>query len=205
MKKTKKQKFLKFVAIFLIVVCSLIAASNITCLIKAEINYKYNVQAWEDYGYTDIIYDQWDFENIKFGFGNVGANGCGAVSVYNILLLEGRYTPLPEIVHQYDMCGENVFGLGGSRPSMVIKTLKKYGFEISYSFNKTNFEKMAQNAKYAIHVYFGYDNNFFGHYQLMYNFDGTKFKTINITGEYTFEEISSIPNTFFEMMIVVNY
>lgn len=206
-KLTKKQKFLNFIAIFLIVVCGLIATCNITCLIKAEINYKHNIKAWNDYGHTGIINDQADFKNIKFGFGDVDMNGCGAVSVYNILVLEGRYVPLYEIVHQYDMCGENVFGLGGSRPSMVVKTLKNYGFDVSYTFNKANFEKMAINSKYAIYVYFGCNraNGFFGHYQLMYDFDGAKFKTINITGKYTFGKITTIPNTLFEMMIVVNY
>ena len=206
-KLTKKQKFLNFVAIFLMVVCGLIAICNITCLIKAEINYKHNIKAWNDYGYTGIINDQWDFQNIKFGVGDVGANGCGAVAVYNIMLMEDRFTPLPEIVHQYDMCGENVFGLGGSRPSMVVKALRNYGFNVSYTFNKTDFEKMAINSKFAIYLYFGYDitHGLFGHYQLMYDYDGEKFQTINETGIFTFEEIIDIPNTFFEMMIVVNY
>ena len=99
------------------------------------------------------------------------------------------------------MVGENVFGLGGSKPSRVISVLKGYGFNVSFSLNQSKFEEMAKNSKYSIFTYFGADGLIpFGHYQLLYGFDGEKFNTINLTGQYTFDEIVNIPKTFLKIM-----
>lgn len=204
-KGKKKNKVLKIFLIIIATILALIAISHTTITIKTFVNYDYNVKVWKEYNHTGIINNQWDFKKLKYGFGNVGANGCGAVSVYNILQMEGKNPDFPLIIKQFDLCGENVFGIAGSKPSRVIKVLKKYGFNVSYSANKSKFEDIAKNSKYSIYVYFGIKDFVpFGHYQLIYNFDGEKFDTINITGKYTYKEITDIDNTFFTMMIGIN-
>ncbi|HAJ77952.1 MAG TPA: hypothetical protein DCO89_02675 [Clostridiales bacterium] len=204
-KRKKKKTFLKVISIIFIIILSLIAISHTVILVKAYDNYNKNVEIWKEYNYDGIIHDQWDFEKLHYGFGDVGANGCGAVSVYNILKLEGRDADFPKIIKQFDLVGENVFGIGGSKPSRVIRVLKSYGFNVSYTIKQSKFEEMAKNSKYSIFVYFGINGlTPFGHYQLFYGFDGEKFTTINISGKYTFEEIINEPNTFFRMMICVN-
>lgn len=203
--QNRKHRFLKILLIVIAVVFGLITACHTTITIKAFTNYKYNVEVWNEYNYDGIINDQWDFEKLKYGFGNIGANGCGAVSVYNILKMENKNPNLPEIIKQFDLCGENIFGIGGSKPSRVIRILRKNGLKVTYTLNKNKFEELAQNGKYSIYLYFGSQSGrIFGHYQLLYNFDGEKFNTINVTGEYTFNEIVDIPGVFFSMMISVN-
>ena len=195
----------KFVAISLITVCMITAMSHIAINIKAIDNYNKNVKIWEDYNHTGLIYDQWDFEKLHYGFGNIGANGCGAVSVYNVLYLENMDPDFPEIINKFDYGGENVFGLGGSKPSRVINVLKEYGFDVYYTLNPNKFEKMAKTHKYSIFLYFGIKGiDLFGHYQLLYNYDGEKFDTLNLTGKFKYEEIVNIPNTFFKMLIGIN-
>ena len=202
--KKRKNKF-KVLSIFLIVIFGLIFSSRIVCFVKAEINHKHNLEVWQSLNYDDLIYDQSDFENLNFGFGNIGANGCGPTSIYNILKLENRDVNFADIIYKFDLNGENVYGIGGSNPIKVIKVLRDYKFKVTCTLDGQQFEKVAKNSKYAIFVYFGIENFVpFGHYQLLYNFDGEKYQTINITGKYTFNEITNIPNTFLEIMIGVD-
>ncbi len=201
----KHNKLLRVLGILSIIVIALISISHLIFLIVAENNYKHNTKAWQNYNYTGLIYNQHDFPDLKFGFGNIPDNGCGAVSIYNILKLENKEPDFPYIIKQFDLCGENIFGLGGSQPTKVISLLKRYGFKVSFSLNFSNFENIAKQSKYAIYLYYGMNGIVpFGHYQLMYNYDGEKFDTLNITGKYTFEEITNIQNTVIRILISIN-
>ena len=203
--KRKGKKALKVFLIVVSVLLGLIALSHTAITIKAFANYRYNVKVFEEYNHSGIINNQWDLQKMAYGFGNIGANGCGAVSVYNILEMEERNPDFPKIIKQFDLCGENVFGIGGSKPSRVIGLLKKYGFKVRFSLDENDFEEIAQNSKYAIFVYFGI-NNFvpFGHYQLLFNFDGERFDTINTTGNYTLDEITNVNHTMLKIMIGID-
>ena len=205
-KKTQKtHKFFKVFSIVLVSILTFILLCDIACFIKAESNYKHNLIAWNDYADTGIIDNQDKYDNLRFGFGNVANNGCGAMAVYNILYLEGKEPNFIDIIKRFDSLGENFFGLGGSRPSMVIKTLKRAGLKVNFTLNKSKFKEMAESSKYSIYLYVGIRNWVpFGHYQLMLNFDGEKYETININGHYTFEEITNIENTLLTMMIGVD-
>lgn len=205
MYKPKKNPFKKVWFITLTILVGIISLSHTICTIKAFVNYDYNVVAWAEYAHSGIINDQHDFAKLKFGFGNIGANGCGAISVYNILVLENREKALPDIIKQFDLCGENIFGVAGSKPTRVVRVLKNYGFNVSYSLNKNKFENIAQNSKYSIYVYVGKDQGtLVGHYQLIYNYNGERYDTINTNGNYTYQEIINVPNSIFSMMIGVN-
>ena len=205
MAKKKENLFFRILLVIFVIIFGLIVASNTAISIKTIINYNHNVLAWKEYNHSGIINDQEDFENLYYGFGTVAKNGCGAVSVYNILCMENKNPDFPKIIREFDFGGENLFGLGGTNPFRIITVLSKNGFKVQFSLNKNKFESIAKNCKYAIYLYFGTDNSgIFGHYQLMHNFDGEKFDTINITGKYTYQEITNIQNTFFTMMIGVN-
>ena len=203
-----KQKDLKIFAVIMIVfyaVFSLNIVAQAVLISKTISNYNHNVVAWKEYNYDGIINDQHDFANLRFGFGNISDNGCGAVAVYNILKLEGQNPYFPDIIREFDMFGQNAFGLGGAKPRKVFSVLRDYGFSVKFTFDHGEFESYAQNSKYAIFLYYGMENNVpFGHYQLMYNFDGAKFQTINITGTYTFDDITNISNTIISIMIGIN-
>ena len=204
MKQVKKSGAKIFLMIFAILAVFVIAWF-VTELAIASINLKYNKTTWENYNHTGIIYNQHDFEDLRYGFGNVAKNGCGAIAVYNILTLENKTINLAELLYKFDAHGENLFGLAGTRASKMISVLKEYDFQVEYSLKKSNFEKIAKNNKYAIFLYVGIESfKPFGHYQLLYDFNGENFQTINITGRYSFEDITKKDNTFLTMMIGVS-
>lgn len=201
----KRKKTANFFIILLISIFFIIAVCNTTCIIKSYVNYKHNVVAWSNYNENGIISEQYKYSDLNYGFGTVAKNGCGAMAVYNILKLENKNPYFPDIINKFDLCGENFFGLGGSKASRVIRVLKNYGLKTTYSLNATNYERIAQNSKYSIYLYFAIQNgNLIGHYQLLTDFDGERYTTINSNGHFTFEEIINIKGTFFSMMIGVN-
>ena len=83
--------------------------SHIFCLILSNVNFKKNSNIWEELNYTGIIYNQHNFGDLKYGLGDIAKNGCGAVAVYNILILEGKYKPLPEVIKYFDNSNENLY------------------------------------------------------------------------------------------------
>ena len=205
MAKKKENIFFRILLWVFIVIFGLTAISNTAICIKTFINYHHNVSAWEAYNHDGIIYNQDELDKLYYGFGTVANNGCGAISVYNIMYMENKNPYFPKIIRDFDFGGENLYGLGGTNPLRMIKVLQKNGFKVQFSINQNKFENIAQNSKYAIYLYFGKDGGtIFGHYQLMFNFDGEKYDTINITGQYTYQEITNIDNVFFKMMIGVN-
>ena len=207
MEQARKNKhvFVKILLIIFVVILGIFSAIHHVNIINAFANYSHNVTAWEKHNHSGIIYDQGEFEDLKYGFGNISANACGAISVYNILTLENKNPYFPDIIREFDFGGENLFGIAGTKPTRIITLLKKHGFTVNTTFNKRKFKEYAQKNKYAIYLYVGSERGqIFGHYQLMYNFDGEKFDTINTTGQYTYEEIVDIPNLFLSMMIGVN-
>ena len=207
MKKPNRKglSILKFSYISLAIIAGVVSLFHTICTIKAFSNYDYNVAVWAEYNHSGLINFQGDFDKLKFGFGDIGANGCGAIAVYNILVLENKPHPLPDIIKQFDLCGENLFGLAGSKPARVERILRRYGLKVTHSLNKSKFESIAQQSKYAIYVNSGtYKGQLTGHYQLIYNYDGEKYDALNPATRYTFEEIIDAPDSIFSMMIGVN-
>ena len=207
MKENKgwKYGFLRIFAIIIIIFVGIFSCIHTINKINSIINYTHNTTVWKEYNHIGVISDQSDFENLKYGFGNISANGCGAISVYNIMVLENRAIPLPDVIKQFDLNGENLLGFAGTKPTKIIDFLRMYGFNVNYSLVKSQFKSIAEKSKYSIYIYVGnYNGQIFGHYQLMYNFDGEKFDTLNTTGHYSFSQITSVPHTLFSMIIGVN-
>lgn len=143
-----------------------------TDMVLLNINYKKNNEIWQERGEPTLIYDQHQYEDIKYGAGNIAKNGCGVCSIYNILYLDGKYVPLPDIIKKIYMFGNIGFGLAGARPSAVMDVLKQYGYEVHYYFNTKQFDDLAKNSKYSIYLYWGKTKNgIIGHYQLMTNYN----------------------------------
>lgn len=143
------------------------------CLSSA--NYAKNKSTWNNE--IEIIYNQHssDVENLSYGLGSIGKNGCGAVAIYNIMSLENKRTPLPDIIKYLD-AGQYVFGLLGTCPSRIVSYLSAQGFDCSLHKNKSEFERLAQESDYAIYIYAGFNG---GHYILLVNDGENTFTSIN--------------------------
>lgn len=190
----------KFLIWSFVVIASLILFSHIFCFVLCNVNYKKNMKVWEELNYTGIIYDQSEWDDFKYGLGTVAKNGCGAIAVYNILVLENKYKPFPEIIKYFDNDNENIFGLLGTNPFAVKSYLKKQGYKTKIYFKEKNFKDAAINSKYAILMYVNWE---YGHFQLLYDYDGQYFKE-NPKYKIDFDKLMESKKNFFKLLITVN-
>lgn len=184
--KCKRLNSKKITAIMLVVLFSFVAIWEFTTVFVGISNYKQNSKMWDDS--IGLIGDQHlnFIKNYKYGFGSVEKNGCGAVAAYNILYLENKKTPFPEIIKEFES-GLYFFGLLGTKPTQIMSYLKKQGFDVQLHEDKSKFEELAKNSNYCIYVYAGFRG---GHYQLLINQNNTSImQTINPLGRITISEI----------------
>ena len=159
----------------------------------------------------DVIMEQHykPYGDFKFGgLGNVDDNGCGAVTVYNIMRLTGKDVKLADVIKYFDVNGNLAYGKLGTRPSKVISYLRKYGFEVGYAFMEENFDQLAKKSRFAIFLYVGKFSNdsWGGHYHLLTSYDSKtgKYQSINPAGSASFSQLLNMTNQcFFKMLIYV--
>lgn len=157
----------KFLKIFVICFVSIFIFSLITNVVTMNVNYEKNKKLWADYG-ENLIYSQKKFPNVAFGFGSMSKNGCAATCVYNVFLMENRYTPMPEIIKKFDLYGEIIFGFLGTDPFAFISIFQSYGFKVNTYLNSNKFNDYAKKSKYAIVMTV---STIGGHFQLMTNYN----------------------------------
>lgn len=162
-------------AIIIMLLLLIVSIWGMISFVLSEINFKNNMSAYDDD--IGIIRDQHadNVKNLKYGFGTIGKNGCGAVAIYNILVLEGKKVPLPQVIREMDD-GQYVFGLLGTKPTQMMKYLKSLGYSVSLHKDKTRFDEWAQQCDYAIYIYAGFSG---GHYSLLIPNGDTTFRSIN--------------------------
>lgn len=202
--KKIKHKGLK---ITIIVILSVVLIHCCLTLYFAYANYSFNSQiAIEE----NVIFNQSlkPYGDFRYGgLGNVDANGCGAVAVYDIMKLKGKNVKFSDVVRYFDVNGNFAYGLLGTRPSRVISYLRKYGFNVGYAFMEENFDQLAKQSEFAIYVYVGKVNGQLGgHYHLLtdYNSKTGKYQSINPSGYLSFKELSEMTDEcFFKMLIYV--
>ena len=168
MKKLSKGK------IALIIIASIIlfviVSSFLICLITSNINYEKNKAYLEEMGFLGLIYNQSNFPDYKYGLGTLAKNGCGAASVYNILELEGKNPSLLDITKRFDLEGQNLFGILGTRILAVKHYLEREGYDVDVYRHDEDFNELAKNSKYAI-LYYVIPSRTIGHFQLMYDYN----------------------------------
>lgn len=173
------------------------------CAVLANVNYKTNSEYWNELNYKGIVYNQHNYEEMKYGLGDIAKNGCGAIAVYNILVLENKYKPLPEIIRYFDNSNEIVFGILGTNPFSIMNYMNAIGYKARAHFNVNSFKEEAINSKYSILVYFNFNG---GHYQLIYDYNESEdtFHFINSTIKMPIEHILNNTNDCFRVLITIN-
>lgn len=173
-----KQKRKGFI-LTLVIIFTIIAINCLFCNTLSFANLKYNKKY--DNEITGLILNQRPYNYIKYGLGTIKDNGCGAVSLYNILYLDGKPEKFSKIVSELDT-GLFAYGFLGSNPFKLVSKLRDYGYKVSVSLNEKEFKQKAIESKYNILVYFNLFK-YIGHYQLFYNYHETtnKFDFINVT------------------------
>ena len=148
---------------------ALLLAINFSCsLILSAVNFNKNNNMLKLNPIEGTISNQWDYEDYNYGFGNVGANGCGAVAIYNLLVLEGKNPNFASIIRSMDIYGTIFFGCLGTNPLGVFIYLKSCGYNVNISFNQSDFYNLSKQSKYSILSYWSLKG---GHYQLMYGYN----------------------------------
>ena len=193
----------KILTIIFLICFNLFAISHSFSVILANCNYINNNKIWNDLNYNGIIYSQGNYEELKYGVGNIAANGCGAIAVYNILVLENKYKPLPKIIKYFDTYNEVLYGVLGTNPFSIINYMNSIGYKAKAHLNVKNFKEQAVKSKYSILVYFNLNG---GHYQLMYdyNVNNDTFKFINSTTTRPLEILLQNTNDCFRALITIN-
>lgn len=162
-------------AIIFLILLFVISLWGMISFVASEINHKHNLKMWSDE--IGIISNQHssDVKDLKYGFGTIGQNGCGAVAIYNIMLLENKKTPLPNIIKAMDG-GQYFFGLLGTKPTQMMRYLKAQGYSVLLHKDKSKFDEWAQISDYAIYIYAGFSG---GHYTLLVPNGDSTFHSIN--------------------------
>ena len=194
----------KFWKILTFVFLGIVISYFMAGIVISEINYKHNVKAWEEYPHNQIISHQSQLPNIKFGIGDMPGNGCGALSIYHILLMEDKYVPLPDIIREMDIYGENVFGLFGTNPLAFSYYLEKKGFEVDAHLNPEKFDEVAKESKYSVLMYFSLQ---WGHFQLLTNYEEAtgEYQLYNVTKKQTMENLLAETNaSFLRVLFTIN-
>lgn len=146
----------------------LIIAINFACsFVVSTVNYSNNSSFLQLNAIEGLIDNQWDYEDLNYGFGDVAHNGCGAVSIYNLLYLENKNPNLAQIIKSMDIYGTLFYGCLGTNPIGLYFYLKSCGYNVNVSFNQSDFYELSKNSKYSILSYWSLHG---GHYQLMYNY-----------------------------------
>ena len=172
-------------------------------IVISLVNYKKNTEVWEALGYTGLIYNQHAYEDISFGAGTMAKNGCAASCVYNILRLDGKYVPLPDIIKKFDVGGENLMGILGTHPYAIKSILSQYGYKAKFHLKSEKFEDLAKQSRYAILLYIRKTG---GHFQLMtdYNKFTNEFQLYNMTRRCSMQQLLDEKGDGFKMLITVN-
>lgn len=163
-------------AIIFLILLFVISLWGMISFVASEINHKHNLEMWSDE--IGIISNQHssDVKDLKYGFGTIGKNGCGAVAIYNIMLLENKKTPLPNIIKAMDG-GQYFFGLLGTKPTQMMRYLKAQGYSVLLHKDKSKFDEWAQKSDYSIYIYVGKTG---GHYTLLVPNGDSTFHSINL-------------------------
>lgn len=152
---------------------------NIITFSLSAANYTKNKLLWDEDTQIISYQSSKNVANLKYGFGTIGANGCGAVAIYNIMYTENRKVSLPDIIKYMDN-GQFFFGLLGTSPQRIMNYLKLQGFSCSISSDKSKFDQLAQEGDYSIYMYVGIsDGRPVGHYTLLIPNSDSTFKVIN--------------------------
>lgn len=195
---------MKKVFTYIFLICfSLFAISHTFCVVLSNVNYKINNEIWINLNYKGIIYNQSNYETMKYGVGTIAKNGCGAISVYNILVLENKYKPLPEIIKYFDKSNENLYGILGTNPFAIMNYMNSQGYKTNFYLNSENFKSNAINSKYSILIYFNLNG---GHFQLFYNYNESNntFQFINTTTKQSLEILLDRTKDCFRALITIN-
>ena len=196
-----KYKFLSWFLCIFALIWAFFAFVNIFNATLSEVNYNYNKQF--DAEIDGIIQNQSNLGYIKYGFGNIADNGCGAISLYNILCLDGKPEKLSEIIRSIDKNGLNFYGFVGTNPFTLSRKLAEKGYSVSLTVEKDNFESQLKSNKHSILVYFSLES---GHFQLIdYDKEIQKFQLINPYQKLTYSQLlTSIKKYPFRLLISVN-
>lgn len=184
------------------IIFSMLLVSNVFCMILASSNYKHNCKVWKDLNYTGIIYNQSEWGDFNYGLGDVAKNGCGAIAVYNILVLENKYKPFPEIIKYFDNGNENIFGILGTNPFGIMSFMKNEGYKVNAYLKASDFKTAAINSKYAIIMYLNFE---YGHFELLYDYNeqGDYF-FVNPSRRIDLDRLLESKKEFFKVLITIN-
>jgi hypothetical protein len=165
---------LKIFFIVLITIFVLIGGSFGVNFVRAEINYKHNVEAEETYSGFSIdgyINHQPNTNVFNYGFFKSDEKGCGWIATYNACKYLNKDVKIADIIKFYDRFGTNLFGYLGTNPFAIKWYFTYIGMNAKITLDQSKFNEIAKKSLVSIVAYFNTDS---GHYNMIvYNNDET--------------------------------
>lgn len=116
----------------------LLAVLNVGLTYDSKTNRSQNDILWNNYlknqtaNSPKYLENQKVFSSFSYGGGNMGANGCGVIAVYNALwsLSSGTSAvPLPELIQTFEKNGAALEGVCGTAPREIDDYFRRQGYE----------------------------------------------------------------------------
>lgn len=179
----------KAIIVLTIIICLVLVFPLAINNVLAYVHYDANVNQWESI-YEDVLDEnglisrQTLVDGISYGTGNIRANGCGPIAVFNLLKMAEKEANFVDIVNEFEKYGTNFFGKLGTDPLYFKWFLEKNGFDVKTYYAKSKFAEVGYQSDAVVVVYAGLNG---GHYQLMYHTSGSLFRCINPNGSISME------------------
>ncbi|MCR5651626.1 MAG: hypothetical protein K6F86_10635 [Lachnospiraceae bacterium] len=105
-------------------------------------------------GKDGFIENQHAMKDLMFGKTDMAYAGCEIIAVYNALLSLGFPKDLPELISTFEKKGSVLGGRFGTSPYALYRYLSKVFDNVSFSFKRRDFEKLAQDSRVFIITYY---------------------------------------------------
>ena len=107
---------------------------------------KPNVEQWNTIqqdvlGDNDMINRQTLVDGINFGFGNIKANGCGPIAVYNLFKMAEKEANFIDIICEFEKHGTNFLEKLGTDPFYFKWFLERNDFGVKLILQRINLQK----------------------------------------------------------------
>ena len=124
---------------------------------RRDKNNKVNVEAVQTGSYTGkdgFIENQHAMKQLCFGKTDMAYAGCEIIAVYNALLSLDCRKDLCELISIFEKRGSVFGGRFGTSPYALYRYLMKTGMNVSFSFRRKDFQKLAEESRVFIITYY---------------------------------------------------
>ena len=101
----------------------------------------------------DLIYNQHDMAQQRYGLRSSAATGCGWIATWNALTLMGHKTDMEQLIRYYEWQLPLIHGNAGTSFWAPALCFRNWGFPVDIVMNRSRFDEAARAADTCILFY----------------------------------------------------